>query len=141
MLRKRSVCLSALYIAACAPAFAADPVPQSTAAAACPPPQSAPAACPPAASRHVSHRRGISLHRRYVWRSEHHWSGAHVSHVPSVAGGGLAWGLAPGMGQLGAAGFGYYHVDNCWSYQMVYDRYGNYVGEQPANICLQATPH
>jgi hypothetical protein len=50
---------------------------------------------------------------------------------------GLAWGLAPGVGQLGAAGFGYYRAESCWSYQLVYDRFGNYLGEQPANICLQ----
>jgi hypothetical protein len=52
------------------------------------------------------------------------------------AGVGVAWGLAPGAGQLGAAGLGYYGVTNCWSYQLVYDRFGNYLGEQPANICL-----
>jgi hypothetical protein len=49
--------------------------------------------------------------------------------------------LAPGAGQLGAAGLGYYRTDNCWSYQVVFDRFGNYVGEQPANICLDLPPN
>jgi len=98
MLRKKLVCLSALYIAACAPSFAADL-----------PLRSAPS----------------------VWGAN---SGGQRL---SGGGGGLTWGLAPGVGQLGAAGFGYYHAENCWSYQLVYDRFGDYLGEQPANICLE----
>jgi hypothetical protein len=49
-------------------------------------------------------------------------------------------GLAPSAGQLGAAGFGYYALVDCWSYQLVDDRFGNYPGQQPANICLDLPP-
>ncbi len=50
--------------------------------------------------------------------------------------GGVAWGLVPGVGQLGAAGFGYYAVRGCWTYQPVYDQYGNFFGEQPVDVCV-----
>ena len=88
---KRLACFVALYLAACAPVFAADP-----------------SARPAPFVRH--------------------------------GGGGLAWGLAPGVGQLGAAGLGYYHTDNCRSHQPAYDEFGDYVGERPANICIEL-PH
>jgi hypothetical protein len=61
----------------------------------------------------------------------HRWRGPRVG-----AGGGVAWGLTPGVGQLGAAGFGYYAVDNCWGYEPVFDRFGNYFGRQPVYICV-----
>jgi hypothetical protein len=53
-----------------------------------------------------------------------------------MGGGGVAWGLAPGVGQLGAAGFGYLAVANCWSYQPVFDRFGNYLGDEQLYICV-----
>jgi hypothetical protein len=65
------------------------------------------------------------------------WDPGSVGRSLSSGGGGLAWGLAPGVGHLGAAGFCYYHAENCWSYRLVYDRFGNYLGEQPANICIE----
>jgi hypothetical protein len=49
---------------------------------------------------------------------------------------GVAWGLVPGLGQLGAAGYGYYGVRHCWAYQPVFDRNGDYGGEQPVNVCV-----
>jgi hypothetical protein len=51
--------------------------------------------------------------------------------------GGLAWGLTPGVGQLGATGLGYYHTEDCWSRQPQYDAFDNYLGEQPTNICVE----
>jgi len=56
--------------------------------------------------------------------------------APRMGGGGVAWGLAPGVGQLGAAGFGYLAVANCWSYQPVFDRFGNYLGDEQLYICV-----
>jgi hypothetical protein len=100
MPREKLTCLSAFYIAACAPCFAAD-LPMRSA--------------PPALGTPG-------------------WGAGSGGQHPG--GGGLAWGLAPGVGQLGAAGFGYYRAESCWSYELVYDRFGNYVGEQPANVCL-----
>ncbi len=51
-------------------------------------------------------------------------------------GGGVAWGLAPGIGQLGASGFGYYAVANCWRDEPVFDRFGAYLHDEPMNICV-----
>ncbi|WP_158815635.1 hypothetical protein [Methylocapsa sp. S129] len=137
MLRKGLICLSASYIAACASAVAAD-APLSPAAA---------VACPPAIVRHASGAHRLVWRHKYVWRSEHsaaarrdvidHSGGDHRdAAVLRAMGGGLAWGLAPGAGQLGAAGLGYYHAESCLSYESVYDRWGNYVREQPTNICI-----
>jgi hypothetical protein len=117
MLRNGLACLSALSIAACTPASAADPP--------------APAACPPAVHivprAAVFHRPHSASHSIAVVARENVGLGRDV---------GVAWGLAPGAGQLGAAGLGYY-AGNCWSFQIVYDRFGNYVGEQPTNICVE----
>jgi hypothetical protein len=75
------------------------------------------AACAPALAADAPLRSGPGIHR------------------PGRAGG-LAWGLAPGVGQLGAAGFGYYHTDDCWAYQPTFDGFDNYLGERRVNICL-----
>jgi hypothetical protein len=121
MFRIRLVCLSALYAAACAPSFAADM-----------PMRSAPAACaPPIESRHVSNRRAVWRHN-YSASGGQGWSGV---------GGGVAFGLAPGVGQLGAAGTGYYAINGCWAYEPAYDRFGNYFGVQPVNICIEMPPN
>jgi len=53
-----------------------------------------------------------------------------------VAVGGVAWGLKPGFGQLGAAGFGYYHTDNCWRSEPTFDAFDNFVGDRRVNICM-----
>jgi hypothetical protein len=50
--------------------------------------------------------------------------------------GGVAWGLVPGLGQLGAAGYGYYAVRHCWAYQPVYGPYGDFAGQAPVNVCV-----
>jgi hypothetical protein len=120
MLRSSLACLLALNIVACAPASAAD--------------APAPIACPPAVPV-VKHTAVVHRPRRLpnaIPRVAHENVG--IGHDV-----GVAWGLAPGAGQLGAAGLGYY-AGNCWSYQIVYDRFGNYVGEQPANICVDLYP-
>lgn len=83
MLLKHLLCLSALYVAACAPAFAVDP-----------PKRAAPE-------------------------------------------GGVAWGLKPGLGQLGAAGFGYYRTENCWTREPTFDAFDNYLGNRRTNICVE----
>ena len=88
MFLNRLLCLSALYLAACAPAFAVDP-----------PRHPAPAPQPPA--------------------------------------GGVAWGLKPGLGQLGAAGYGYYRTDDCWTKEPTFDAFDNYVGIRRKNICVE----
>ena len=131
MLRKRLVCLPALCVLACAPSFAAD-VPMRT----------APPACAPAieSGRSGAMRGAAWRHRynRYSWSAGRSAGGAHVL---GGAGVGVAYGLTPGVGQLGASGFGYYGVNGCWSYQPVYDRFGNYFGQQPVNICLELPPN
>ena len=132
MVRKRLVCLSALYVAACAPSLAADPAMQPAPPACAPSQQSAlPKCAPPVVASHnavvVSHNGDLRLHPR------HSWVGDHTA--------GVAYGLTPGLGMNGAAGFGYHAVDNCWSYNLVYDRFGNYLGEQPTNICLALPPN
>jgi hypothetical protein len=118
MLRKGLTCIAALYIAACAPSTAAD-LPMKSTPPECPLlfTEVMPSLHTTLAATQVTHR----------FRSPLRGEGAGV---------GVAWGLAPGAGQLGAAGLGYCGVTNCWSYQLVYDRFGNYLGEQPANICL-----
>jgi opacity protein-like surface antigen len=93
MLLKQLLCLSALSLAASAPALAADPS------------------------------------MRPAPGAQHMASG----------GGGVAWGLKPGFGQLGAAGFGYYRTDNCWRYESMYDGFDDYLGNRRVNICV-ATP-
>jgi hypothetical protein len=128
MFRKGLVCLSALYATACAPCLAADA-----------PMRTAPPACAPSVDGgHSSGRRGAGWRRDYSWAAGRSASGAHVW---SGAGAGVAFGLTPGVGQLGASGFGYYGVNGCWSYQPVYDRFGNYFGQQPVNICLDPPPN
>jgi hypothetical protein len=65
--------------------------------------------------------------------------GGHSGHAwrgPRFGGGGVAWGLAPGIGQLGAAGFGYYAVANCWRDEPVFDRFGAYLHNEPIYICV-----
>jgi hypothetical protein len=99
--------------------------------------KSVPLTClPPVHMRHVAvaHRVSYHLSPTPIPSAPLNLSGV-AAHVGE--GGGVAWGLAPGAGQLGAAGLGYYAVGNCWSYELVYDRFGNYLGEQPANICLE----
>jgi hypothetical protein len=86
----RLLCLSALCLAAAAPALAADP-----------------SLRPAPAPQHIA-----------------------------AAGGGVAWGLKPGFGQLGAAGFGYYHTDNCWRAEPAFDGYDNFLGDRRVNICM-----
>jgi hypothetical protein len=54
----------------------------------------------------------------------------------AAAGGGVAWGLKPGFGQLGAAGFGYYRTDNCWRSEPTFDGYDNFLGDRRVNICM-----
>lgn len=126
MLRVSLVCFSALFVAACAPAFAADP-PLRAAAHAC---------SPPAGGVHSS---GIGSRRAAAnWRRSYGWS---EGHSLSGGGAGVAFGLTPGVGQLGAAGFGYYAVNGCWSYRPTYDRFGNYVGVRPVNICIELPPN
>jgi hypothetical protein len=49
---------------------------------------------------------------------------------------GVAYGLVPGLGQLGAAGYGYYGPARCWTYEPAYDADGNYFGRQPVDICV-----
>ena len=109
----------ALCVAACASVSAADLPLQS-------PPPAYGGDGPPAHSGYGPPAFGASpppeLHRFHpgaVWRH-----------------GGVAWGLVPGVGQLGAAGFGYYGARHCWIYQPVYDPYGNYFGEQPVDLCV-----
>jgi hypothetical protein len=66
-------------------------------------------------------------------------SGANFAHGrrgPRLGGGGVAWGLAPGIGQLGASGFGYYVVANCWRDEPVFDRFGVYLHDEPIYICV-----
>jgi hypothetical protein len=56
--------------------------------------------------------------------------------VAAVGGGGVAWGLKPGAGQLGAAGFGYYRTDNCWRSEPTFDGFDNFLGDRRVNICM-----
>ena len=49
---------------------------------------------------------------------------------------GVAFGLVPGLGQLGAAAFGYYGVAHCWTHQPAYDADGDYFGVQPVDVCV-----
>jgi hypothetical protein len=49
---------------------------------------------------------------------------------------GVAYGLVPGLGQLGAAGYGYYGPARCWIYGPAYDADGYYFGRQPVDICV-----
>jgi hypothetical protein len=125
MFRVRLVCFSAFFAAACAPTFAADPSMRV-----------APPACsPPAESWHSSiGGRRAAAH----WRHSYGWS---ESHSLSGGGVGVAFGLTPGVGQLGAAGFGYYAVNGCWSNRPAYDRFGNYIGVRPVNICIELPPN
>jgi hypothetical protein len=51
--------------------------------------------------------------------------------------GGVAWGLKPGLGQLGAAGFGYYRTENCWTREPTFDAFDNYLGNRRTNICVE----
>jgi len=65
-----------------------------------------------------------------------HGHARHGGHVPDGASLGIAYGLVPGLGQLGAAAYGYYGAVNCWSRAPAYDNSGEYIGELPVNICL-----
>ena len=87
MLLKRLLCLSALCLAAYAPALAVEP--------------------------------------------------KHPVPAPQQPVGGVAWGLKPGLGQLGAAGYGYYRTDNCWTTEPTFDAFDNYVGIRRKNICVE----
>lgn len=69
----------------------------------------------------------------HVWRRVQHarphtyaWGG-HLS---------VAYGLVPGLGQLGAAAEGYYGARHCWTYEPAYDVEGDYLGPRPVNQCL-----
>ena len=62
------------------------------------------------------------------------------AHRHDDGGFGVAWGLVPGLGQLGAAGFGYFAVDHCWTYQPVYDINGYYFGQRRVNVCVDLGP-
>lgn len=95
---KRLLFLSALGVAACASALAADLPIRST---------------PP--SHRPPLRRGYSSRPVYV---------------------GVAFGLVPGLGQLGAAAPGYYGAANCWRPEPAYDVDGNYYGRRLVNLCL-----
>ncbi len=107
MLHTVRVGLLALSVAASASAFAADLSSRS-----------APAGGP------LSRDGGPGAHSGRDWRG------------PRLGGGGVAWGLAPGIGQLGAAGFGYYAVANCWRDEPVFDRFGAYLHNEPIYICV-----
>lgn len=130
MLRNGPVWLSTLCMLACAPSFAADAPLRTT----------PPVCAPSTGDGRGGAARGAGWHRRYGWavqrsvRTEHVWSGG-------GDGGGVAFGLTQGVGQLGAAGLGYYGVNGCWGYQPVYDRFGNYFGQEPVNICLGLPPN
>jgi len=107
MLSKGRICLLALSVAASGGAFAAD-IPLRSASSGGP--------------RSLDGGPGAYF--------AHNWRG------PRVGGGGVAWGLAPGIGQLGAAGFGYYAVANCWRDEPVFDRFGVYLHDEPIYICV-----
>jgi hypothetical protein len=49
---------------------------------------------------------------------------------------GVAYGLVPGLGQLGAAGYGYYGLARCWINGPAYDADGYYFGRQLVDICV-----
>jgi hypothetical protein len=49
---------------------------------------------------------------------------------------GVAYGLVPGLGQLGAAALGYYGVAHCWTHQPAYDADGDYFGVRPVDVCV-----
>jgi hypothetical protein len=61
-------------------------------------------------------------------------------HYGHIGGGderlGVAYGLVPGLGQLGAAAFGYYGVAHCWTHQPAYDADGDYFGVRPVDVCV-----
>jgi hypothetical protein len=122
MFRKRLAFLSALYLASVASSFAADMPLSSPAPVACPPPHSV---------RHVVRRHIV---RHVIVRREGY--GVEGAVIGVNSGAGLAWGLTEGVGQLGAAGLGYYGVNGCWVYRPAFDRFGNYFGRRLVNMCL-----
>jgi hypothetical protein len=107
MLFAARVCLLALSVAVTAGAFAADLASRSA---------------PPGGP--ISLDGGPGGHSAHVWRGSR------------FGGGGVTWGLAPGIGQLGAAGFGYFAVANCWREEPVFDRFGAYLHTEPIYICV-----
>jgi hypothetical protein len=120
MFRKGLAFVSALCLAGSASSFAADmPLPPT-------------AVCPPPHPRHVVRR--VIVRHAIVRRESADFNGA-VFGV-SGSGAGLAWGLTEGVGQLGAAGLGYYGVNGCWVYRPAFDRFGNYFGRRLVNMCL-----
>ena len=130
MLRKGLILLSTFCAAAATPALAADPVLRLT-----------PRACtPPGVSTHLMRPRSsvrIAQTKKTIVRS------SHPGGAPGEAGArydydaGVTWGLVPGLGQLGSAAFGYRPGDNCWGFRPIFDRYGNYYGQQLLNRCGQ----
>ena len=99
-------CLLALSVAASGSVFAADLSSRSA----------------PAGGQ-LARDGGAGAHSGIDWRG------------PRFRGGGIAWGVAPGIGQLGAAGLGYYAVANCWRDEPVFDRFGAYLHNEPIYIC------
>jgi hypothetical protein len=70
------------------------------------------------------------------------WHGGHGGWHGGWRGGGWGWGpFAVGAlagAALAAPYYGYYGYggyNGCLTYQPTYDRYGNYVGQQPTYIC------
>jgi hypothetical protein len=109
---------AALYLASAACALAAD------LSLPAPPPDYSP-------PRHV----GRALMKRHFIGGGYVVEGSRAIGVP-YGGPGLAWGLTPDIGQLGAAGFGYYGVDGCWINRPAYDAYGHYFGVRAVNMCV-----
>jgi hypothetical protein len=142
MPRKALVCLSALGMAATTSCLAADPVIHFT-----------PPACPPIDRPHRAPRRISALpapvHNASIRRSrpreilsgsggDSYGPAEPIAVIdPRVS---VAWGMAPGLGQLGAYGTGYFAVHGCWTYQPAYDRNGDYLGQPLVNICVDLPP-
>jgi hypothetical protein len=142
MPRKALVCLSALGMAVATSCLAADPVIHFTPPA-CPPvdrPHRAPhrVSALPAPVRNLSPRPAPPQETRGGSGVDFHQRPEPIAVIdPRVS---LAWGLAPGQGQLGAYGSGYFAVHGCWTYQPAYDRNGDYLGQHLVNICIDLPP-
>jgi hypothetical protein len=65
-----------------------------------------------------------------------HAHARHLGYIGNARYIGVAYGLVPGLGQLGAAAPGYYGAIHCRTYEPAYDIDGNYFGRRPVDLCL-----
>lgn len=137
-----AISLAAIWLPASLGARAADaPPPVATPpVATCAPVTVVAPACAPAPGKPAVKKRRLVVKTGSPMRIGRASAGLVIKRRPvglSARGpGGLAWGLTPGIGQVGSAGLGYYSVDHCFVEPPAVLLDPDYRGPRFVNICV-----